>query len=164
MVLGIDPGATGGIFALSEDRGLAKMFRCSSVHAETVAAIRDALNYLGGHVFVAMVEQVHAFPGQGVSSVFSFGERYGVIQGALAALGVNTAFVHPKTWQKEFSLSVSKAETESAKNQKADRRKKLKAKSYATAASLFPRCSIDKEQADAALIAEYALRKYGRTS
>lgn len=154
-VIGIDPGATGGIFAVDSTNKRALMLSCSSVDVETVQAIEEAIEFLYESVDVVMLEKVHAFPGQGVSSVFTFGERFGVIKGAIIALNIKMATVHPKTWQKEFSISVS-----SGSGTPAQRKKQLKSKSYDTARSLYPSVEFKKDQADAVMLAEYALRKY----
>lgn len=156
-VIGIDPGATGGIFAVDSKNRRALMLSCSSVDVETVQAIEGAIEFLHESVDVVMLEKVHAFPGQGVSSVFTFGERYGVIKGAVIALNVKMATVHPKTWQKEFSISVP-----SDAGTPAQRKKQLKNKSYDTARSLYPSVEFKKDQADAVMLAEYALRRYGK--
>lgn len=156
-VIGIDPGATGGIFAVDSKNKRALMLSCSSVDVETVQAIEEAVEFLHESVDVVMLEKVHAFPGQGVSSVFTFGERFGVIKGAVIALSLKMATVHPKTWQKEFSISVS-----SDAGTPAQRKKQLKNKSYDTARSLYPSVEFKKDQADAVMLAEYALRRYGK--
>jgi crossover junction endodeoxyribonuclease RuvC len=53
---------------------------------------------------VACVEKVGAMHGQGVRSMFTFGQSYGFILGVLAALGIGVQLVPPGTWKKEFSL------------------------------------------------------------
>lgn len=52
----------------------------------------------------AYVEQVGAMPGQGVTSMFSFGRACGVVDGQLGAMGVDPVYVTPQTWQKAVRL------------------------------------------------------------
>jgi crossover junction endodeoxyribonuclease RuvC len=48
---------------------------------------------------LAIVEKVHAMPGQGVVSMFTFGHGYGAIQGILSTLGVPYELVTPQAWK-----------------------------------------------------------------
>jgi crossover junction endodeoxyribonuclease RuvC len=56
----------------------------------------------------AIVEKVGAMPGQGVSSMFSFGRSVGIIEGVLAALQVPTTFITPQAWQKAIGAAKGK--------------------------------------------------------
>ena len=51
-----------------------------------------------------MVEQVNAMPGQGVTSMFNFGQSFGAIKGVSAALNLPIFFVRPSKWKKYFEL------------------------------------------------------------
>ena len=51
-----------------------------------------------------VVEQVNAMPGQGVTSMFNFGQTFGAIKGICAALGLPIYFVRPAKWKKHFDL------------------------------------------------------------
>jgi crossover junction endodeoxyribonuclease RuvC len=51
-----------------------------------------------------VVEQVNAMPGQGVTSMFNFGQTFGAIKGICAALTLPTFFVRPAKWKKHFEL------------------------------------------------------------
>ena len=53
---------------------------------------------------VMVVEQVNAMPGQGVTSMFNFGQTFGAIKGICAALGLPIFFVSPAKWKKHFEL------------------------------------------------------------
>ena len=53
---------------------------------------------------VVVVEQVNAMPGQGVTSMFNFGQTFGAIKGVCAALGLPICFVRPSKWKKHFEL------------------------------------------------------------
>ena len=51
-----------------------------------------------------VVEQVNAMPGQGVTSMFNFGQTFGAIKGVCAALDLPIFFVRPSKWKKYFGL------------------------------------------------------------
>jgi crossover junction endodeoxyribonuclease RuvC len=51
-----------------------------------------------------VVEQVNAMPGQGVTSMFNFGQTFGAIKGICAALNLPIFFVRPSKWKKHFEL------------------------------------------------------------
>ena len=51
-----------------------------------------------------VVEHVTAMPGQGVTSMFNFGQTFGAIKGICAALGLPIFFVRPSKWKKHFDL------------------------------------------------------------
>ena len=53
---------------------------------------------------VMVVEQVNAMPGQGVTSMFNFGQTFGAIKGICAALSLPIFFVRPAKWKKHFEL------------------------------------------------------------
>ena len=109
MIIGIDPGLDGGIAILNgshielletvptETKG---GFIKRQVDAQKLSNILrvypDAVCYL---------ERVASRPGQGVGSVFSFGDTYGAIRGVLAALNIPTYMVAPQTWKKELKIS-----------------------------------------------------------
>jgi crossover junction endodeoxyribonuclease RuvC len=61
-----------------------------------------------GSIARAFIEQVGAMPGQGVSSVFSFGKTYGQIIGVLAANFIPMEFVTPQTWKKGLKVPAAK--------------------------------------------------------
>ena len=51
-----------------------------------------------------VVEQVNAMPGQGVTSMFNFGQTFGAIKGVCAAMGLPIFFVRPSKWKKHYSV------------------------------------------------------------
>tara|TARA_Y100001936_G_C15997075_1_gene625703 strand:- start:530 stop:1024 length:495 start_codon:yes stop_codon:yes gene_type:complete len=53
---------------------------------------------------VVVVEQVNAMPGQGVTSMFNFGQTFGAIKGISATLNLPIYFVRPSKWKKHFDL------------------------------------------------------------
>lgn len=101
-VFGIDPGKAGG-FAVgcSKDRTVSGL-KMPLVGGEIdVAPIGNAIGKLcGKNKVLVVIEKVHAMPGQGVSSTFSFGCGYGKLIGMCQTLGVPFQLVLPPAWKK----------------------------------------------------------------
>ena len=70
--------------------------------AQLVHILKNNIKNLENSVVV--VEQVNAMPGQGVTSMFNFGQTFGAIKGVCAALGLPIYFVRPSKWKKHFEL------------------------------------------------------------
>jgi len=153
--IGIDPGLSGAIAVLTDDslqihdmpvmtvdrNGKAKR----QVSANELA---ELLNLYAGKDCHVYCERVGAVSGQGVTSVFSFGRSFGMIEGILAALKIPVTFVAPATWVKGVGRGPGKDA------------------SRARAMELFPNYEYffkrvkDDGRADAALIAHWG-RKHG---
>ena len=109
MILGIDPGLDGGI-ALLEGNAIALLetiptepkggFIKRQVDAQKLSNILRVYP-----ISVCYLERVASRPGQGVGSVFSFGDTYGAIRGVLGALNIPTYTIAPQTWKKELKIS-----------------------------------------------------------
>ncbi len=108
-ILGIDPGLTGAVVVLQSHGApfpvewmrmpTLKVGKSSRVDC---AALREFLsNYDVGHAYV---ESVHALPGQGVASMFTFGHACGAVEGLLAALHIPMTLVTPQAWKKRAGL------------------------------------------------------------
>ena len=93
---------------------------------------------------IVVVEQVNAMPGQGVTSMFNFGQSFGVIKGVCAALSLPIYFVRPTKWKKHFNLIKT--------NKEASRTKVIEV--YPEISSKLSRKK-DSNKADAILIARY---------
>ena len=91
-----------------------------------------------------VVEHVNAMPGQGVTSMFNFGQSFGVVKGICAALKLPIYFVRPTKWKKHFNLIKT--------NKDASRTKVIEA--YPNISSKLSRKK-DSNKADAILIARY---------
>ena len=111
-IIGIDPGLSGGI-AILEDNKVKEMFDMPVMadgkknkrqlnSAFLAQLIKDNIKDIEDTVMV--VEQVNAMPGQGVTSMFNFGQTFGAIKGICAALGLPIFFVRPAKWKKHFEL------------------------------------------------------------
>lgn len=143
IYIGIDPGQTGAMAAISPEGAIVFDFD----NSEALAFLR--LNR--AEVRLSAVEKVSAMPKQGVSSTFKFGTNYGIWQGRLEACGIPYILVTPQKWQKAVFDSGTRG-------------KDRKAMSIAMARRLFPDLSQDLRRkkdhgrADALLIAEYCRR------
>jgi crossover junction endodeoxyribonuclease RuvC len=102
--IGIDPGLDGAIAVIDGpaqhfmDTPTAQVGTKREMDAHAATRLLKSLCQ-GKDCFVA-VEKVHAMPGQGVTSMFSFGRGYGTWLGILAALGIPHNTVAPQTWKK----------------------------------------------------------------
>ena len=111
-ILGIDPGLSGAIAILEKKKVLnlfdmpvmaeGKKNKKQLNSAQLVNIIRE--NSIGDEEIAVVVEQVNAMPGQGVTSMFNFGQTFGAIKGVCAALNLPIFFVRPSKWKKYFEL------------------------------------------------------------
>ena len=111
-IIGIDPGLSGGI-AILEDNKVKELFDMPVMSdgkknkrqlnsALLAQLIKDNIKNIEDTAMV--VEQVNAMPGQGVTSMFNFGQTFGAIKGICAALSLPIFFVRPAKWKKHFEL------------------------------------------------------------
>lgn len=100
IYIGIDPGKEGGLALLQGEE--IQAFRYDR------DTYRCILSDLRGESAICCLEQVGARPGQGVTSMFHFGEGFGWIQGTLEAYGIPYELVRPQKWKKEFSVTADK--------------------------------------------------------
>jgi crossover junction endodeoxyribonuclease RuvC len=122
-IIGIDPGLTGAI-AIMENNKVLSMFDMPVMSdgkknkrqlnsAQLVKILND--NILKNEEISVVVEQVNAMPGQGVTSMFNFGQTFGAIKGVCAALGLPIFFVRPSKWKKHFELINSSKDSSRTK-------------------------------------------------
>ena len=111
-IIGIDPGLSGGI-AILDDLTIYDIFDMPvmSEGKKNKNQLNSAqlVNIINKHVLkkentFVIVEQVSAMPGQGVTSMFNFGQTFGSIKGICAALGLPIFYVRPAKWKKHFEL------------------------------------------------------------
>jgi crossover junction endodeoxyribonuclease RuvC len=81
--------------------------------AQLVKLLKE--NILENEEVSVIVEQVNAMPGQGVTSMFNFGQTFGAIKGVCAALGLSIFFVRPSKWKKHFELINSSKDSSRTK-------------------------------------------------
>lgn len=144
IYIGIDPGKDGAMAVITPDTTMTFSF-----DAQGYRNVLDGLRGVAGNCRCCL-ERVGAMPGQGVTSMFKFGENFGFIQGLLTAYSIPYELVTPKKWKKEFQITGDKNT------------------SIAVCNRLFPdvslrrtdRCKKDHDgMAEALLMAEYARRR-----
>ena len=111
-IIGIDPGLSGAIAILDEKKVVSifdmpvmsegKKNKRQLNSAQLVSILKEHKN--SNDEMVVVVEQVNAMPGQGVTSMFNFGQSFGAIKGICAALNLPIFFVRPSKWKKHFEL------------------------------------------------------------
>ena len=112
IIIGIDPGLSGAI-AVLQDNKVKNIFEVPVMtegkknkrqlnSAQMVKIIKD--NISKSEETIVVVEHVNAMPGQGVTSMFNFGQTFGAIKGICAAIGLPIFFVRPAKWKKHFDL------------------------------------------------------------
>ena len=152
IIIGIDPGISGAISIL-ENKKILEVYDTPTMidgkknkkqinSAQVTNIIKERLK--DDKEVIVVVEHVNAMPGQGVTSMFNFGQSFGVIKGICAALGLPIYFVRPTKWKKHFNLIKT--------NKDASRTKVIEA--YPEISSKLHRKK-DSNRADAILIALY---------
>ena len=111
-VIGIDPGLSGAIAILKANKVLnifdmpvmaeGKKNKKQLNSSQLATILRD--NIEENEEIAVVVEQVNAMPGQGVTSMFNFGQTFGAIKGICATLKLPIFFVRPSKWKKHFEL------------------------------------------------------------
>ena len=150
VIIGCDPGKSGAIAALGYDgalRGVDDMPVVGPIISPVLLdeAVHNYLDPLSLRRGAAVIEDVHAMPKQGVSSVFSFGRSLGVAEGVLAGNGLAVHYVAPTKWKKALGLTQDKG---------ASRRRAIEL--WPERAQWFARVK-DDGRAEAALIAYWFL-------
>ena len=122
-IIGIDPGLSGAIAILENNKVLnifempvmseGKKNKRQLNSAQLVKLLKD--NISENEEVSVIVEQVNAMPGQGVTSMFNFGQTFGAIKGICAALSLPIFFVRPSKWKKHFELINSSKEASRTK-------------------------------------------------
>ena len=122
-IVGIDPGLSGAIAILKENKVLGifdmpvmaegKKNKKQLNSAQLVNILKE--NIQDKEESAVVVEQVNAMPGQGVTSMFNFGQTFGAIKGVCAALNLPIFFVRPSKWKKHFELINSSKDSSRTK-------------------------------------------------
>jgi len=110
IVAGVDPGKTGALVILfPDDAALTFPVPLVKLPKETPAWALWASNWGNALAFtppdLIVIEQVAARPGQGVTSMFTFGKSYGFAHALAAAVGCRIEFVTPSTWKSKMGLA-----------------------------------------------------------
>jgi crossover junction endodeoxyribonuclease RuvC len=159
LVIGIDPGISGSICffqdgkiidvvempTMTEGKKNKKQVNGSQIFNE----ISERIKKIDKKDIKVIIEQVSAMPGQGVTSMFNFGQSYGILKGICSAMQLPMYFVRPAKWKKYFNLINSEKDA-----------------SRTRAIEIFPYFSSqlarkkDSNKADAILIASFYYETY----
>ena len=159
LIIGIDPGISGAICflkngtiidviempSMAEGKKNKKQVNGSQIFNEISLRIKD----FNKENIKVVIEQVSAMPGQGVTSMFNFGQSFGILKGICSAMHLSMHFVRPAKWKKYFNLINCEKDASRTK-----------------AIEIFPYFSTnlskkkDANKADAILIASYFYETY----
>jgi len=159
LIIGIDPGISGAICFLEEGKILdviemptmaegkknKKQVNGSQIYNEILKRVQK----IEKQNIRVVIEQVSAMPGQGVTSMFNFGQSFGILKGICSAMQLPMYFVRPAKWKKYFNLLNSEKDA-----------------SRTRAIEIFPYFSSelskkkDSNKADAILIASFYHETY----
>ena len=159
LIIGIDPGISGAICfldngkineviempSMADGKKNKRQVNGSQIFNEISLRIKDFKK----EDIKVIIEQVSAMPGQGVTSMFNFGQSFGILKGICSAMHLPMYFVRPAKWKKYFNLINSEKDASRTK-----------------AIEIFPYFSAnlskkkDANKADAILIASYFYETY----
>ena len=159
LIIGIDPGISGSICffqdgkildviempTMTEGKKNKKQVNGSQIYNEICKITKD----MEKQEIRIVIEQVSAMPGQGVTSMFNFGQSFGILKGIFSAMQLPVYFVRPAKWKKYFNLLNSEKDASRTK-----------------AIEIFPYFSSrlskkkDSNKADAILIASFYHETY----
>ena len=159
FIISIDPGISGAICffkngnvidvidmpSMAEGKKNKRQVNGSQIYNE----IEFRTKNLDKKDIFVVIEQVSAMPGQGVTSMFNFGQSYGVIKGICSAMQLPMYFIRPARWKKYFNLIKTEKDASRTK-----------------ALEIFPHISSklskkkDNNKADAILIASFFNNTY----
>lgn len=110
IIIGVDPGINGALAAMTEDYRVLDYLLMPSMKMEksnrvNAAAVAHWINQWEEHQCHVFIERVSAMPGQGVTSMFSFGHSCGVVEGVVAGLFFPITMVEPQKWKKAAGVS-----------------------------------------------------------
>ena len=160
LIISIDPGISGSICffkkgkildviempTMAEGKKNKKQVNGSQIFNEISKRIQEIDN----KDIKVVIEQVSAMPGQGVTSMFNFGQSFGILKGICSAMRLPMYFIGPAKWKKYFNLINSEKDASRTK-----------------AIEIFPYFSSnlakkkDSNKADAILIASYYYETFG---
>lgn len=166
IYLGIDPGLSGACALLHNDSMVTEVFDTPTLEVirngrrrrdYQIAPLISSLVLRVGNLIsetgevCAYLESVNAFPGQGVTSMFSLGRGLGLWEGVLAALGIPYTKVLPQVWKREMLGGKSR---------------QGKGASLLRAQQLFPSADLSRKRdhgrAEALLLAHYGRTRCGK--
>ena len=114
LIIGIDPGVSGSICFLKDGKILdviempvmneGKKNKKQVNGAQIYNEITKKINSNPGTNTRVVIEHVTAMPGQGVTSMFNFGQSFGVLKGICSAMRLPMFFVRPAKWKRYYNL------------------------------------------------------------
>ena len=154
FIISVDPGISGAICffengnvidvidmpSMAEGKKNKRQVNGSQIYNE----IKFKIENIEKNDIYVVIEQVSAMPGQGVTSMFNFGQSFGVIKGICSAMQLPMYFIRPAKWKKYFNLIKTEKDASRTK-----------------AIEIFPQISSklskkkDNNKADAILIASF---------
>ena len=125
LIIGIDPGISGSICFLEDGKILevvemptmtdGKKNKRQVNGAQIYNELLDRINLNDRQNIRVVIEQVSAMPGQGVTSMFNFGQSFGILKGICSAMQLPMYFVRPAKWKKYFGLINSEKDASRTK-------------------------------------------------
>ena len=125
LIIGIDPGLSGAICFFEDGKILdvvemptmteGKKNKKQVNGSQTYNEILNRVNQIDKKDIKVIIEQVSAMPGQGVTSMFNFGQSYGILKGICSAMQLPMYFVRPAKWKKYFNLINSEKDASRTK-------------------------------------------------
>ena len=159
LIIGIDPGISGSICFFEDGKILDVLEMPTMIDgkknkkqvngAQIYNEISSKIMGIEKQNLRVIIEQVSAMPGQGVTSMFNFGQSFGILKGICSAMQLPMYFVRPAKWKKYFGLIKSEKDASRTK-----------------AIEMFPYFSSqlskkkDSNKADAILIASFYYETY----
>ena len=114
LIIGIDPGISGAMCffqngeitdvidmpSMADGKKNKRQINSQQVFNE----ISERIINIPKKEIIVVIEQVSAMPGQGVTSMFNFGQSFGVLKGICSAMQLSMYFVRPAKWKKYYGL------------------------------------------------------------
>lgn len=144
LFCGCDPGNSGSVTFINANGNEVIRFAFGATEADIAAVFRN----FAPQVRMAYLEKVASMPGQGIVSMFTFGQSFGFLRGLLTAFEIPWELVRPLKWQ-----SAMECMSGGDKNVTKQR-----------AQQLWPGLKWTHALADSALIAEFCRRRHTRTN
>ena len=159
LIIGIDPGISGSICFFEDGKILDVVEMPTMIEgkknkkqvngSQIFNEIKERVKKIDNRDIKVVIEQVSAMPGQGVTSMFNFGQSFGILKGICSSMQLPMYFVRPAKWKKYFNLINSQKDASRTK-----------------AIQIFPYFSSqlsrkkDSNKADAILIASFFYETY----
>jgi len=117
MVIGVDPGQSGGVAVIGRDRVLKHAIRMPVLQrskrkvvdsAAIMQMLRAACDDDLSRIEVVVLEAVSAMPRQGVTSMFNFGRAAGAVEAVALMTGAPVEWITPRVWKGHYGLGSNK--------------------------------------------------------